>query len=140
MASAIDHLAVAVPDPAAAAELLTERLGISFSSGGQRCSSAQVGGRPATPRFHRSPHRGTAATICGPGITDTARSFAGSFFMRPSSVSPGHGSTFPSTISYSSFPSSTAASASIESGKRRLRGLVAFGCKKRIMTKSHFVK
>ena len=35
MASAIDHLAVAVPDPAAAAELLTERLGISFSSGGQ---------------------------------------------------------------------------------------------------------
>ena len=35
MASAIDHLAVAVPDPAAAADLLTERLGISFSSGGQ---------------------------------------------------------------------------------------------------------
>ena len=35
MASAIDHLAVAVPDPAAAAELLTERLGISFSRGGQ---------------------------------------------------------------------------------------------------------
>jgi catechol 2,3-dioxygenase-like lactoylglutathione lyase family enzyme len=35
MASAIDHLVVAVPDPDAAAELLTERLGISFSGGGQ---------------------------------------------------------------------------------------------------------
>ncbi|MDP9249857.1 MAG: VOC family protein [Chloroflexota bacterium] len=35
MASGIDHLIVAVPDPEAAAELLTERLGISFSSGGQ---------------------------------------------------------------------------------------------------------
>ncbi|TMB57407.1 MAG: VOC family protein [Chloroflexi bacterium] len=35
MPSAIDHLAVAVPDPAAAADLLAERLGISFSSGGQ---------------------------------------------------------------------------------------------------------
>jgi catechol 2,3-dioxygenase-like lactoylglutathione lyase family enzyme len=35
MASAIDHLAVAVPDADAAAELLTERLGLSFSGGGQ---------------------------------------------------------------------------------------------------------
>jgi len=35
MASAIDHLVVAVADPAAAAEMLTERLGIAFSSGGQ---------------------------------------------------------------------------------------------------------
>ena len=35
MASAIDHLVLAVPDPDAAADLLSERLGISFSSSGQ---------------------------------------------------------------------------------------------------------
>jgi catechol 2,3-dioxygenase-like lactoylglutathione lyase family enzyme len=35
MPSAIDHLVIAVADPAAAADLLTERLGISFTGGGQ---------------------------------------------------------------------------------------------------------
>ena len=50
-------------------------------------------------------------------------------------VSVGRGSRLPSTIAYSSRPSSTAAKASTDSGKRRLRGLVALGLNRMTMTR-----
>ncbi len=69
----------------------------------------------------------TAPTVCGPGITVTARSSTGCSLMMATRVSVGCGSRLPSTMAYSSLPSTTAAIARIDSGNRRLRGLVAFG-------------
>src|SRR6476661_4443565 len=53
--------------------------------------------------------------------------------MRRRMVAVGFSSRFPSTISYSSRPSSTAPRARTESGNRRLRGLVERGLYKMII-------
>src|ERR1700690_1439300 len=53
--------------------------------------------------------------------------------IRPRIVLVGSRSTLPSTISYSSLPSRTAARARIANGKRRLRGFVARGLNRMII-------
>src|SRR5581483_3989454 len=83
--------------------------------------------------FRKSRHSGIAAAICGPGMTETARSSAPDSRMIRSNARSGCGSTLPSTMQYSSLPSRTAAIASAASGKRRFFGFVARGWRMIIM-------